>query len=257
MSVDLDRQLRDYTQHLDEVQGTLSFEDILERTGELMVIPRRGNQQGPPRRKWIVVAAAALLVLIIAAGIWLLPDVDDTPPPANQPTTTSVPEATVDTLLDLRLPGMNLDEPAGVYGWTGALGESGWMHKVVVNVDEDPYTRAASRQTQLLFAVENDCFPGSQGAEPVAVTVAGLDGLHLEPYERSMFLYPDPGETTTTAAYALPIGDRTLCVYLSWNAATALELSAARQVVESIRGEPNGEDGIRINFELPFGWDTG
>jgi len=39
--------------------------------------------------------------------------------------------------------------------------------------------------------------------------------------------------------------------------ATPDELRAAREVVESIRGEPHGEDGIRINFYLDAGWDTG
>ncbi|MBA2374494.1 MAG: hypothetical protein H0V74_09905, partial [Chloroflexi bacterium] len=61
----------------------------------------------------------------------------------------------------------------------------------------------------------------------------------------------------TTAAYALPIGDRTLCAYLTWDAATTPdELNAAREVLESIRGQPFGQDGIRINFTLPAGWDT-
>jgi hypothetical protein len=62
----------------------------------------------------------------------------------------------------------------------------------------------------------------------------------------------------TTAAYALPIADRTLCVYLRWDSATTPEeLDAARAVVDSIRGEPHEEQGIRIVFTLPAGWDTG
>jgi hypothetical protein len=61
----------------------------------------------------------------------------------------------------------------------------------------------------------------------------------------------------TTGAYALPIGGRTLCVYLTWDASTTPdELDAARQVVESIRGQAYGS-GIRIIFALPVGWDTG
>ena len=38
---------------------------------------------------------------------------------------------------------------------------------------------------------------------------------------------------------------------------TPAELSAARDAVGSIRGQPFGEDGIRINFTLPAGWDVG
>jgi hypothetical protein len=168
-------------------------------------------------------------------------------------TTTSSPETTVEPLPALGLPGMSPNEPARTYGWTGALGTSGWIHKVI---DEDPSTSEGARETQILFAVKNDCFTGSKGAEPSAVTVAGLEGLHLEPYDDDSLSFVNSG--ATTAAYALPIADRTLCVYLRWNAATTPdELRAAREVVESVRGEPNGENGVRINFELPHGWDTG
>ena len=58
-------------------------------------------------------------------------------------------------------------------------------------------------------------------------------------------------------AYALAIGDRTLCVYLTWDPDTTQdELESARQVVESLRGQPFGDNGIRI-ITLPEGWDTG
>jgi hypothetical protein len=91
----------------------------------------------------------------------------------------------------------------------------------------------------------------------VPVTVAGLDGLYVEPYEDPDVLFNRRG-AETTGAYALAIGDRTLCVYLSWDPDTTQdELKAARQVVESIRGQPFGSDGIRINFTLPARWDTG
>jgi len=89
---DLDRQIREYTQRLDEAQGALSFEDILERSEEVQVIPGRVTQQPSPRRRWVTAAAAALVVLIVAIGIRLLPATDGTPEPADQPTTTSLPE---------------------------------------------------------------------------------------------------------------------------------------------------------------------
>jgi hypothetical protein len=92
------------------------------------------------------------------------------------------------------------------------------------------------------------------------VTVAELDGLYLEPYDDDSEYWNTSTSSggETTAVYALPVGDRTLCTYLRWDAATTPdELSAAREVVESIRGEPYGEEGIRINFTLPAGWDTG
>jgi hypothetical protein len=160
-------------------------------------------------------------------------------------------EPSASTLPDLSLPRYPPSVP-GEYGWTGALGSRGGMHSVVA---EDPSSNEF-RQTQLVFAVRNDCF--GAGGDPVPLAVAGLDGLFVEPYEDSsvMFLTPRGGETT--GGYALPIGDRTLCVYLTWDPTTTeVELAAGRQIVESIRGQPYGEDGIRINFTLPAGWDTG
>ena len=150
------------------------------------------------------------------------------------------------------LPGMNPNQPAGEYGWTGDLGSRGGMHKVVE-------TESGFRETQLVFAVEEDCFALATDAEPVSVTVAGFEGQYLEPYPSGPSVtFHGSDVTVTTGAFALAVGDRTLCVYLTWDPDTTQdELSAARDVVESIRGHPIREDGIRINFTLPAGWDTG
>jgi hypothetical protein len=114
----------------------------------------------------------------------------------------------------------------------------------------------ANGQIQLVFGVSANCF--REGGDPVAVTVAGLDGLYVEPYEDTSVLFAGRRVGATTGAYALPIDDRTLCVYLTWDPAiTPDQLREAREVVESIHGEPHGEDGIRINFYLDGGWDTG
>jgi hypothetical protein len=159
--------------------------------------------------------------------------------------TPDSPEPSASMLPDLGLPGTSAGI-AGEYGWTGPLGSSAWMHHVVQTSSSD------FRQTQLTFAVIGDCFGSATAAEPELVTVAGLDGLYLEPYRN-----PNPAGPETTGTYALPVDDRTLCVYLTWDPATTQEeLEAARQVVESIRGQPFGPDGIRINFTLPSGWDT-
>ena len=92
------------------------------------------------------------------------------------------------------------------------------------------------------------------------MTVAGLDGLYVVPYQDPDVLFFHRGNrgAETTGAYALAIDDRTLCVYLTWDPDTPPEeLRAARQVVESIRAQPFGQEGVRINFTLPQGWDTG
>jgi hypothetical protein len=150
------------------------------------------------------------------------------------------------------MPG-TVSSPAGDYGWDGGLGSRGGMHAVVEMADVD------YRQTQIVVAVESDCFAGGEGPEPVPTTVAGLDGWYAEPYDGpGVTFMPERERGQTTGAHALPIDDRTLCVYLTWDDDTTPdELDAARQVVESIRGQTFGPSGIRINFALPEGWDTG
>jgi len=115
-------------------------------------------------------------------------------------------------------------------------------------------------ETQLIFAVLGDCFPSARGAEPSAMTVAGVDSLYLEPYANDEDMHFGGIATgATTAAYAIPIEDRTLCVYLSWDPETPPDkVESAREVVESIHGQPyRQQGGIRINFLLERGWDTG
>ena len=83
MSVDLDRQLREFCRLIDEKQGSISFDDILERSGELQVVPGRKNQQLSPRRQWIPAVIAAIAILVVVVGIRLLPS--GNPGPADQP----------------------------------------------------------------------------------------------------------------------------------------------------------------------------
>lgn len=91
MSADLESQLQEYCRLIDEAQGSLSFDDIRERSGEVPVIPGRGSLQVSPRRRWIAVVVAALAVLI-GIGISVLPA--GAPDPANQPPTTRIPATT-------------------------------------------------------------------------------------------------------------------------------------------------------------------
>lgn len=216
--------------------------------------------------KYPVYAAAVIAVLAvagIAASYAFGPDPNfGSGPSASLAEQTPAPTPTASILPARGMPGTRGPYLAGEFGWTAfELGSKTGMHSVIENESSPD----ESRQTQLIFAVENDCFPAARprrgdvpAAKPTAKTVAGLDGLYLEPYDDPSVLFivpPRGGETT--AAYALPIGDRTLCAYLTWDAATTPdELNAAREVLESIRGQPFGQDGIRINFTLPAGWDT-
>jgi hypothetical protein len=150
------------------------------------------------------------------------------------------------------MPGTR-SSPAGEYGWDGALNSYTGMHNVV------EMAGGGYHQTQMIFAVANDCFASGKGPDPVSTTVAGLDGQYVEPYDGARVLFmPERESGQTTRAYALPIGDRTLCVYLTWDPTTTPdELDAARRVVESIRGEAFGPSGLRIIFTLAEGWDVG
>lgn len=94
MSVDLDRQLREYCRYIDETQGVLAVEDVLERSGELQVIPGRTNRQLSSRRKWIPAVIVAASILVVVIGIRLLPSGD--PAPADQPPTTTITDPTTD-----------------------------------------------------------------------------------------------------------------------------------------------------------------
>jgi hypothetical protein len=151
------------------------------------------------------------------------------------------------TLPRLDLPGFgDTGQPADDFGWTGQKGSSDWIHHV-------------GRSQQIIFAVQDDCFGAANGEEPVSRSVAGFDGLYLEPYDVASLPHEigrGSVEVATAGAYSLAVADRTLCVYLIWDVekTTAEELSVGRDVVESIRAEPHGADGIRIVF-TSAGWD--
>ena len=210
----------------------------------------------PQRRRFSPVAAfglaAAAVVVLTVIGYSFVAGPRDVgfPSATAEPTAVvgsgtaepSAPDESLAPIWSLRLPGARGDV-AGEYGWSGALGATAGMH---------------NSQTELTFAVADDCFAYGTDAEPLPVTVAGFEGLYFEPYEDPAVMFIPPRSVETTGAYALAIGDRTLCVYLTWAPDTTQDgLEAARQVVESIRGEPFGPDGIRIQFTLPAGWDTG
>ncbi len=215
----------------------------------------------PPHRLGrpaLLLVAAVLGIVAISAAVVVGSGVVD-PWPVESPTPSAVesPAPTTTgsqppTVWVQRMPGAR-GSPAGVYGTTVAPGSIRGMHSVVLNGTPNDF-----RQTQLMFAAKDDCFAGGEGPEPVPVTIAGLDGLYVEPYEDPSVLFIQPRGGETTGAYALPIDGRTLCVYLTWDPATTQEeLEAARQVVESMRGRAVGPNSIQINFTLADGWDTG
>ncbi|HLC03113.1 MAG TPA: hypothetical protein VJK02_08765 [Anaerolineales bacterium] len=233
----------------------VSTNRVLDEVVALLDVTPQRHTSGLARRLPImnrfvgIGLAAAAVILVVLIGIKALEGPNPGGPGPAPSDSPASPDPSAQVLRALGLPGAR-GGPPGEYGWTGALGSSTGMHSVVEGASE-------FRQTQITFAVENECFAGGEGPEPVRMTVAGLDGLYVEPYQDPGVLFVARGGERT-GAYALPIGDRTLCVYLSWDPATTqVELDAALRVVESIRGQPFGPDGIRINFTITTLWDTG
>ena len=156
----------------------------------------------------------------------------------------------------LRLPG-TAASPAGEYGWVGGTGSSAGMHRVI-GEDED-----AREATVMRFSVGATCLsarPGalpSQGHSPVPVRLGGWNGISVEPYLPVVGFGRLQGDETTRG-YELAVGDRTLCVWLTWHATTTVEeLDAAMRILDTLRVEPIGDSRIQVLFTLGAGWDTG
>jgi hypothetical protein len=202
--------------------------------------------------------AAAALVVVAFVGFSLasrpgLPVVGATPSVSPSPgESDGVQRSPLESpsLPALGLPSVSAS-PAGEYGFDTFPRPSAGMHK---------FTNDGSREVAALtFSVLCDA---TEWDEPTQqVYVAGFEGVYAEPYEPPVtFVWrPDGGETTR--AYALAVGDRTLCVYLTWHEATTeAERDALLQIVETIRAEhiKNGRlDFVRVVFTLDEGWDVG
>ena len=243
--IDLDRQLREYCRHLDERQGSLSFEDILERTGELQVIPGRGSQHPSSRCRWIAVAAAGLAILVVI-GIRILPATDGTPEPADQPTTTSIATPTtlasnVDSIPPLEVHGWpdTGENAAGLYSWdgsrcAGSFCNVGFMHNGYGSGDVD-----------ILFDVVPERPIPDDAA--TAVTVAGHDGMH----RRIDALQEE---------WIVDIEGTTIAIRLIAEPGTSqVDLAEAHAIVDSVRTEPmDNRLGFRLVFTLSTDdWDSG
>src|SRR5262245_27749595 len=116
------------------------------------------------------------------------------PTPARRPSDASLPA--------LPLPGPRGDPP-GDHGWQGGPGSPLTGRDRVVDDGE---------ATALLFAAGPTCLATSEAERAVPVRVAGLDGVVVEPY-RPAVGFNEVGDEITRA-YALAVGDRTLCAYV-------------------------------------------
>lgn len=140
--------------------------------------------------------------------------------------------------------------PPGTYGWAGSSGNSNGMHWVV---EDGASTHQAAAMT---FSAGPGCVPAIPTEGATHVTVAGLEGVVVDPFPVAVTF----GSVTnaTTRAYALAVGVRTLCIYVTFNErTTATERARTLAILDTIRAVPRGQSAIYITFELRDIWDTG
>ena len=179
--------------------------------------------------------AAAALALIALPGCTSNADVDELPGPV-----------VLEPLPKLKLPGTTAS-PAGEYGWEGGPGGPRGMH-LVVNGRE---------VASISFAVGPACLKPQAEQPQVRVRVAGFPGVAVEPYLPPAAFGGNDGDETTRA-HQLAIGDRFLCVFVTWHATTTpIEVDTTLRILETIRAQPSGPNAVRITFMLQHGWDTG
>ncbi|MDX1469314.1 MAG: hypothetical protein R3258_08225 [Acidimicrobiia bacterium] len=92
MSPNLDGQLRQYCIEMDEAQGVLSFDDIMEKAGELPTIRKVQHSDSSERRRWVIaMAGIGAVVFAVVVGLGLLSPAPDVAQPGTTTTTTAPP----------------------------------------------------------------------------------------------------------------------------------------------------------------------
>jgi len=259
---DLDRLLQSYLSEGPQELPDTSFDAVRDRMEQTRQRTSIGLWRTAGMNRYLKVGLAAAAVALVAViGIGLAgPDRGVSHPSPTPPSETESPtaaESPTSSILPVRgLPGGGPGARAGDYGWRGHPGGSiGWLHHVIGEGE-------TLRQTQIVFAVKDDCFATGEGLAPRALKIAGYDALQVEPYPEQylegIYLNHTMAADIPISAYALSIDGFTLCVYTAWERnSTPADLDALRQVLESIRGQAVGEDSLRILFTLDAGWDTG
>lgn len=238
----------------EDVAGAPSPHEVATRISDRGRTARAGLPVAP-QLVWVLLAGLLVIALLgaLATGanqpppgppLALTKDATPSAVPEVSPTPTPEPAG---SLPALRFPSTR--GGSGEYGWGGFPGARGGMHRVVGDGN------GAREATAMFFEVGADCLKASR-EQQTPVRVAGFDGVSVEPYEPPV-PFNNVGDEITRA-YALAVGDRTLCVYLTWHPATTDdELAAAVRILDTLRAEPIGENQVRIVFTLEDVWDTG
>jgi hypothetical protein len=264
----LDREIRALlVWQADDVTGAPSAAEMATRIGD-----RAGRAptslRGTPSLAWIILAGLVTLALLaaLATGAIQRPDIpilgltenataspaptsSPTEVPSTAPATAEPPSPTAAPAAAGALPPRTLPGPRGgpprEYGWQGESGDTGGMHRVV----------GGQEAVAIFFRVGSDCLDAPREQQR-PVQVAGFDGVVVEPYMPPM-QFSQIGDEITRA-YALSVGGRILCLYITWHPTTSdAERQKAEQIVDGLRAQRISEDVIRINITLVDGWDTG
>lgn len=254
MSVDLNRQLQEYCRLIDEKQGALSVEDILERSGELQVVPRQWDRHSSPERRSVKTlavgpgrglawAAAAFVVILTVGGLYLAFSgdndqvVDQTTVPTPTTVLTTIPDPT--TTLGEVVHGWpsTTENPAGLYSWGGACGSScvmGFMHNGYGSGDVEIRIDALSERP-------------ADGGDATAVSIAGHDGTYRRIDDRREEWIVDIEATTVAIRLEAEPGT------------SQADLDEAHAIIDSMWTQSwDNLRGFRLVFSLATDdWDSG
>lgn len=181
--------------------------------------------------------------------------VEPTPHTTPPPATASPTPAPASLLPNRRMPGTTFS-PAGEYGWQGSPGgeDTAGMHWF------NKQGRTGRELADMVFMVGSECDTApiaGRGDSSIPVRVAGYDAVYVEPYEPAVS-YNSPAGDETSRAYKVDVDGRALCVFVTWHATTTdRQRESLWDVIDSLRAQTIGTDGIRITFELGEGWDIG
>jgi hypothetical protein len=192
-------------------------------------------QSAPPMTR-AAIAAGMVAAVALGASVLLFNGGgvgDDSASPSSTPT-ASAPGGSVSPELVKGWP-TGRTGPAGLYSWD--MESTRWMHHV-----------AGLGEVALTFTVPPD---GTARIEGTPVSIGGFPGIHQEG-TRNAF-------GSLSEYWDVQIEDTLVQIHLEADAdAPASLIDEARAVIESIERRPRYlQDGFRLVFRLPAGWDSG
>jgi hypothetical protein len=213
-----------------EVAATRQERGLLHRASRTSPWARPGVRLG-------ALATAALAAAVLGYAYLMGPNLA-TPSPSSGPSATAAPSAGP-SLRGIPFPELRGAQP-GTYGWASSLPGVGTRRMQLFEGDREV--------VMVVFSLGPPCLGNSTANAGVPVQIAGYDAIAID----------RRGGDRRIRQYAISIADRLLCVDLySRTTTTEDELNSALAVLDTIRAQPIGEQGIRITFDLAEPWGHG